>query len=127
MKRLTFFLLLNCLYFSLFSNEITFEHLGFEKGLSQITVFSLYQDENAGIWIGTNDGLMHYHGNMVENISTTKDELELTSGFVSTICGDKQGHVYALINNRIVEYDLKLQRIQLLPLPKALFLSLIHI
>ena len=120
MKRLTFFLLLNCLYFSLFSNEITFEHLGFEKGLSQITVFSLYQDENAGIWIGTNDGLMHYHGNMVENISSTKAELELTSGFVSTICGDKQGHVYALINNRIVEYDLKLQRIQLLPLPKAL-------
>ncbi|MEI8271149.1 MAG: two-component regulator propeller domain-containing protein [Paludibacter sp.] len=120
MKRLFFLLLINSLFFSLFSNEITFEHLGFEKGLSQITVFSLYQDENAGIWIGTNDGLMHYHGNNVENISSTKQELNMTSGFVGTICGDKNGHVYALINNRIIEYDFKLQHLRTLTLPKYL-------
>ena len=120
-------LLILFIFFSTFSygDELSFEHIGFEKGLSQITVFSLYQDENAGIWMGTNDGLMHYHGNNVENISSNKIDTELTSGFVSSICGDKQGHVYALINNRIIEYDLKLQRIQLLLLPKNL--SLKHI
>ncbi len=118
MKRFTFFLALNCLIISSYSNDITFEHLGFENGLSQITVFSLYQDENAGIWIGTNDGLMHYHGNNVENISSSKQELDMTSGFVGTICGDKNGHVYALINNRIIEYDFKLQHLRILNLPK---------
>ena len=120
MKRALVFIVINCLLISLFANDISFEHLGFENGLSQITVFSLYQDENAGIWIGTNDGLMHYHGNNVENISSTKQELEMTSGFVGTICGDKNGHVYALINNRIVEYDLKLQRLKVLNLPQYL-------
>jgi signal transduction histidine kinase/ligand-binding sensor domain-containing protein/DNA-binding response OmpR family regulator len=118
MKRILFLLMINCLIISIYPNDITFEHLGLENGFSQITVFSLYQDENAGIWIGTNDGLMHYHGNSVENISSTKRELDMTSGFVGTICGDKNGHVFALINNRIIEYDLKLQRIQILNLPK---------
>ncbi|MFZ4726065.1 MAG: two-component regulator propeller domain-containing protein, partial [Paludibacter sp.] len=120
MKRFTFLLALNCLFISLLSNEITFEHLGFEKGLTQITVFALYQDENGGIWIGTNDGLVHYNGSTVESLINSKQESDLISGFVATVCGDKQGHVYALINNRIVEYDMKLQKIQALTLTAEL-------
>jgi len=120
MKRLTFLIALNCLFISLFSNEISFEHLGFEKGLTQITVFALYQDENGGIWIGTNDGLMRYNGNTVESLVYSKQESDLISGFVANICGDKQGHVYALINNRIVEYDMRMQKLQALTLSNEL-------
>jgi len=104
-----------------FSNDIiTFERLGFEKGLSQITIYSLYQDEHGEVWIGTNDGLMRYSGNSVENVSSTSVDLELSSGGVSTICGDRNGHIYALINERIIEYDLNLQKLRLLPLPKTM-------
>jgi signal transduction histidine kinase/ligand-binding sensor domain-containing protein/DNA-binding response OmpR family regulator len=122
MKRLTLVLLLFHSFFAglLYSNDITFEHLGFEKGLSQITIYSLYQDEHGEIWIGTNDGLMRYSGNIVKNASSTTEELALTSGIVSTICGDKNGHIYALINERIVEFDLKLQKLRLLTLPESI-------
>ena len=122
MKRITLLvlLLLNFLYASSNIAELSIEHLGFEKGLSQITVFSLYQDENGGIWIGTNDGLMHYRGNTVENLSTSRPKMDLASGIVTSICGDGKGHVYALINNKIVEYDLKKEDLHFLSLPKDL-------
>ena len=122
MKRNSLILILLLTTMSVFPNigELSIEHLGFEKGLSQITVFALYQDENGGIWIGTNDGLMHYNGNTVENISNLQPEMELASGIVSTICGDGQGHVYALINNKIVEYDLIKENLHFMPLSNEL-------
>ena len=122
MKRQILLLLFSINTIFLFQNigELSIEHLGFEKGLSQITVFALYQDENGGIWIGTNDGLMHYRGNTVENISNAQPELDLASGIVSTICGDKDGHVYALINNKIVEYDLIQENLHFLDIPADL-------
>ncbi len=119
-KRLTLMLpLLQFFFVTLaYSSDITFEHLGFEKGLSQITIYSLYQDELGEIWIGTNDGLMRYNGNEVKNVSSTTEDLELSSGVVSTICGDKNGHIYALINDRFVEFDLKLQKLRPFLLPE---------
>lgn len=122
MKKTILFLLLfafkSSFTFSL--NELAIEHIGFEQGLTQITVFALYQDELGGIWIGTNDGLKHYSGNRVEAEANTKDHVEVISGIVSTICGDQQGHVYALINNRAVVYNLKEGNLSYLSLPKAL-------
>ncbi len=122
MKRLTTIILtLHWFCFGfVYPNDITFERLGFEKGLSQITIYSLYQDEHGEVWIGTNDGLMRYSGNSVENVSSTSADLELSSGGVTSICGDKNGHIYALINERIIEYDLNLQKLRLLPLPKTM-------
>ena len=122
MKRLTTIILtLHWFCFGfVYPNDITFERLGFEKGLSQITIYSLYQDEHGEVWIGTNDGLMRYSGNSVENVSSSSADLELSSGGVTSICGDKNGHIYALINERIIEYDLNLQKLRLLPLPKTM-------
>jgi signal transduction histidine kinase/ligand-binding sensor domain-containing protein/CheY-like chemotaxis protein/AraC-like DNA-binding protein len=120
-KTILFFLLFaikSSLSYSI--NELAIEHIGFEQGLNQITVFALYQDELGGIWIGTNDGLKHYSGNRVEAEAKTKDHSEVISGIVSTICGDQQGNVYALINNKTVVYNLQAGSISYLPLPKEL-------
>ena len=45
------------------SENIKFNNLTIEDGLSQSTVETMYQDSRGYIWIGTNDGLNRYNGN----------------------------------------------------------------
>ncbi|MCP4231730.1 MAG: hypothetical protein GY771_16495, partial [bacterium] len=42
--------------------KITFENIGLEKGLSQISVNTIAQDSNGFMWFGTQDGLNKYDG-----------------------------------------------------------------
>lgn len=43
-------------------NDIRFETISVEQGLSQSTVLSIVQDQHGFIWIGTNDGLNRFDG-----------------------------------------------------------------
>jgi ligand-binding sensor domain-containing protein len=43
-------------------NETRFEHISLERGLSQTTVFSIFQDRKGFLWFGTLDGLNKYDG-----------------------------------------------------------------
>lgn len=120
MLRLKLFLFFILIVVSLHGNELSIEHIGLDKGLNQITVFSLYQDENGCIWIGTNDGIMYYYGHSVESLTTPSSNPALTSGIVSTICGDRKGKIFALVNNRIVEYDIRTEQLKPLAVPGEL-------
>jgi ligand-binding sensor domain-containing protein len=42
--------------------DIKFDRISIEKGLSQVTIYSLIQDYRGFIWIGTMDGLNKYDG-----------------------------------------------------------------
>ena len=44
------------------AQNITFNHLTTDDGLSQFSVNSLYIDENGVLWIGTREGLNRYDG-----------------------------------------------------------------
>ncbi|MCK5077749.1 MAG: hypothetical protein KAR38_15305, partial [Calditrichia bacterium] len=37
------------------NNNIRFEHLGLEDGLSQVSVFCILQDDQGFMWFGTQD------------------------------------------------------------------------
>lgn len=50
---------------------MSFNYLTTDNGLSQFTVYALYNDEWGQIWIGTRDGLNVYNGN---RIKTYKEE-----------------------------------------------------
>jgi ligand-binding sensor domain-containing protein len=42
--------------------RVEFEHLSLKDGLSQSTVFSILQDTQGYLWLGTSDGLNRYDG-----------------------------------------------------------------
>lgn len=44
------------------TRDLRFKHLGIADGLSQSTVYALFQDRKSFIWIGTTDGLSRYDG-----------------------------------------------------------------
>lgn len=91
-----------------FAQNIHFQAIGVENGISQPTVTSIYQDEFGIIWIGTKDGLNRYNGTdfyifrPVEN-----DKHSLYNNNIGTICGDKNGHIYIRCKYAVVEYDIR--------------------
>lgn len=94
-----------------FGQDVHFQAIGVENGISQPTVTSIYQDEFGIIWIGTKDGLNRYNGTdfyifrPVEN-----DKHSLYNNNIGTICGDKNGHIYIRCKYAVVEYDIKKNR-----------------
>lgn len=91
-----------------FGQNIHFQAIGVENGISQPTVTSIYQDEFGIIWIGTKDGLNRYNGTdfhvfrPIEN-----DKNSLYNNNIGTICGDKKGHIYIRCKYAVVEYDIR--------------------
>ena len=91
-----------------FGQNIHFQAIGVENGISQPTVTSIYQDEFGIIWIGTKDGLNRYNGTdfhifrPIEN-----DKNSLYNNNIGTICGDKNGHIYIRCKYAVVEYDIR--------------------
>ena len=65
------------------AQNITFNHLTTDDGLSQFSVNSLYIDENGVLWIGTREGLNRYDG---EDIQTYKLQKNDPTAFSATPC-----------------------------------------
>ena len=66
-----FFLFCFAVFPSAYAQDMSFNYLTTDNGLSQFTVYALYNDEWGQIWIGTRDGLNVYNGN---RIKTYKEE-----------------------------------------------------
>lgn len=91
-----------------FSQEIHFEKIGVEEGISQPTVTSIYQDEFGVMWIGTKDGLNRYDGtNFYIFRPNENDKNSLYNNNIGTICGDHNGHIYVRCKYAVVEYDMR--------------------
>ena len=55
------------------AQEIVFEHITTDEGLSQSTVNAIVQDQRGFMWFGTNDGLDKYDGYTIERFIHEKD------------------------------------------------------
>lgn len=108
MHKYLIFLLFLVFNLPLLAQDIHFQTLGVENGISQPTVTSIYQDEFGIIWIGTKDGLNRYNGTdfyifrPIEN-----DKNSLYNNNIGTICGDRKGHIYIRCKYAVVEYNIK--------------------
>ncbi len=94
-----------------FSQDIYFEHLRVEDGLSQSSALSLYQDEFGSMWIATRDGLNRYNGKDIEIFKPVKnDPSSIYSNNVRTVCGDRNGHLFLRSKFSVSVYDLKKEK-----------------
>ncbi|MEA4936393.1 MAG: two-component regulator propeller domain-containing protein [Paludibacter sp.] len=105
---LYFFLLISVVSFS---QEIHFQTLNVEDGLSQPTINSIYQDEFGLIWIATKDGLNVYNGSNIQVFRPkTGAPNSLFNNNVGSVCGDRNGHIYVRCKYAVAEYDMRLNR-----------------
>lgn len=60
--------------------DLNFEHISLNKGLSQSSVFSVMQDYNGFLWIGTLDGLNRFDGYNFEVYRSTDNKSNSIAG-----------------------------------------------
>ena len=97
------------LYFLLFSpyvlssvDNIRFETIDSDSGLSQQTVMSIFQDSKGFIWFGTQEGLNKYDG-IKFTIYQPKynDPDAISSGWINSITEDDEGNLWIGTRNGV--------------------------
>ena len=80
---------------TLFSNEIELESFTIDDGLSQNSVYEIFQDSRGYIWIGTQGGLDRFNGyNFTHYESESGDSTSIVKGWIRSISEDKNGIIW---------------------------------
>lgn len=87
-----------------------FKHLGVSDGLSQVCIFSIYQDELGAVWLGTSEGLNRYNGKDVKIFRPSQGNDGLTNNEINKLCGDKNGRIYIRSGNDLIKFELYKER-----------------
>src|SRR5438045_9352606 len=75
--------------------NINFEHLDVNSGLSHNRVTCILQDSQGFMWFGTRDGLDKYDGyKFTVYKNNPKDDNSLSNNFISTIIQDSNGLIW---------------------------------
>ena len=91
-----------------------FENIGVDEGLSQSSVFALYQDKEGFIWIGTGDGLNRYDGKQIKTYKAPVD-LSTTSNsnlIRGNLAEDCNGNIWYTTENGLYVLDKSIDAIQ---------------
>ena len=76
-------------------DDVLFQHLDTEDGLSQSTVNCLIQDKYGFIWFGTNDGLNKYDGNSFNiYINVSGDSTSISYNDIKSLYVDDKGALW---------------------------------
>ena len=82
-----------------------FETIGVNEGLSQSSVYSVYQDRKGFMWFGTADGLNRFDGKNLK-VYSVKDKSVAYSNFIrGNLSEDKQGRIWFSNETGIFCYD----------------------
>ena len=99
-NKIVFLLFLITGILSAQKNELKFEHISIEDGLSQSTVHSIIQDNHGFIWIGTEDGLNRFDGyNFTVYRNDRDDSTSIANNQIRAIIQDKYGNIWAGTSN----------------------------
>ncbi|MFN2438867.1 MAG: two-component regulator propeller domain-containing protein [Chitinophagaceae bacterium] len=86
--------------------NLRFEHFTSENGLSENVVYSIYQDKNGFLWIGTHDGLNRYDGYGFKKFRhNPNDSNSLPDNTIKSICEDGKGNIWLATNAGLCRYD----------------------
>ncbi|MBC8394172.1 MAG: hypothetical protein H8E17_16600, partial [Deltaproteobacteria bacterium] len=87
-------------------NDIRFERISVEGGLSQSTVTCIIQDHQGYMWFGTRDGLNKYNGYEFEIFDHDPENLlSLSDNTVRVIFEDYQGVLWVGTNHGLNRFD----------------------
>ena len=71
------------------------EHLSINEGVSQNTVFCIFQDRRGFMWLGTEDGLYRFDGYRFTGFTHDwRDPQSISHNMISTIFEDRQGQLW---------------------------------
>jgi ligand-binding sensor domain-containing protein/signal transduction histidine kinase len=87
------------------AQPLIFTHLGLNEGLSQSSVYSLFQDSKGFLWVGTGDGLNRYDGYQFKTYRTYKPPFALNNFCGSHIIEDSSGNLWCGSRYGINKYD----------------------
>lgn len=83
-----------------------FRSLQVEDGLSQNSVYAIFQDRQGYIWFGTQDGLNRYDGQTFKVFKkNTRDAQSLGNNTVTAIAEDQQGNLWVGTSDGAYLYD----------------------
>ena len=79
-------------------NNLRFERLGLDDGLSQLTVNCIYQDSEGFIWLGTQSGLNKYSGTTKKPFEVYSNKIldknSLSDNWINAITEDTHGNLW---------------------------------
>lgn len=86
--------------FSQLYSNIKFDHYVSEDGLSQVSVYSIFQDSQGFIWIGTEDGLNRFDGHKFMIFRHEPDNpYSISENTIYDIFEDKEGFLWVATAN----------------------------
>lgn len=95
MVVLSFIFLLNlsCYVYAI-DNNINFNKITIQDGLSQTSVEAIFQDSEGYMWFGTADGLNRYDGKEFKIFRYKDNEKSIPSNYISSIIEDDYGNIW---------------------------------
>ena len=95
------------LFGKIYSQPLSFLHIGVTDGLSQSSVYGIFQDSKGLMWFGTADGLNRYDGREMKLYRCAPNKKLRGNGnfFGYTICEDKGGDLWFSGRDGIIKYD----------------------
>lgn len=113
MKKLTSFLLLFCYIKSVPSQQLYFNHLSVNNGLSQGVNNCIYRDTKGFIWISSFDGLNRFDGvSCITFRSTFNDPAGLKGTLFLNILEDKKSNLWIGSNSGLNFYNRSLNQFE---------------
>ncbi|MDR2682742.1 MAG: response regulator [Dysgonamonadaceae bacterium] len=83
------------------------------EGLSCVSVYSLWQDEQRFMWFGSFDGLNRYDGRNIEVFKPNiNDENSLSGHIIRNIIGTGDNYLWISIKNGLNKFSLKTQSVE---------------
>jgi signal transduction histidine kinase/ligand-binding sensor domain-containing protein/CheY-like chemotaxis protein/AraC-like DNA-binding protein len=76
------------------AQNLKFQHIGVEDGLSNSTIECIFQDYRGFLWFGTRDGLNKYDGSQITIFKHDKTPNSLSDNFIRCIFEDKNHTIW---------------------------------
>ena len=103
---LLFIFIFSCTFKVQALDNIQFQRMTVEDGLSQSTINAIIQDSKGYIWIGTNDGLDRYDGHEIKSYNPYKDiNTQLSSNYITSLGEDSKGYIWVGTNDGVSKID----------------------